>query len=59
MKPKQALLRRAISAAYYSLFHLLNDDGAKRIKTSATLQPYVARSFQHASVQDAAIALTC
>jgi uncharacterized protein (UPF0332 family) len=54
MKPKQASLRRAISAAYYSLFHLLIDDGARRITTSATLQPYVARSFQHASVKDAA-----
>ena len=54
MKPKQASLRRAISAAYYSLFHLLIDDGARRITTSPTLQPYVARSFQHASVKDAA-----
>lgn len=54
MKPKQASLRRAISAAYYSVFHLLIDDGARRITTNATLQPYVARSFQHTSVKDAA-----
>jgi hypothetical protein len=54
MKPKQASLRRAISAAYYSVFHLLIDDGAKRITTNTTLQPYVARSFEHASVKNAA-----
>ena len=29
-KPKQASLRRAVSAAYYALFHLLVADGAKR-----------------------------
>ena len=54
MKPKQASLRRAISAAYYSVFHLLIDDGAWRITANTDLQPYVARSFQHASVKDAA-----
>lgn len=54
MKPKQASLRRAISAAYYSVFHLLIDDGARRITTNVTLQPFVARSFQHTSVKDAA-----
>ncbi len=54
MKPKQASLRRAISAAYYSIFHLLVDDGARRITTNTTLQPYVARSFQHTSVKDSA-----
>lgn len=54
MKPKQASLRRSISAAYYSVFHLLIDDGGRRITTNATLQPYVARSFQHTSMKDAA-----
>lgn len=54
MKPKQASLRHAISAAYYSAFHLLIDDGARRNTTNATLQPFVARSFQHTSVKDAA-----
>lgn len=53
-KPKQASLRRAISAAYYSVFHLIIDDGARRITTNAALQPYVVRSFQHSSVKDAA-----
>ena len=54
MEPKQASLRRAISAAYYSLFHLLIDDGARRITANPSLQPYVARSFQHTAVKDAA-----
>ena len=36
-KPKQASLRRAISAAYYSGFHLLIDDGARRITTKEAL----------------------
>jgi hypothetical protein len=54
MKPKQASLRRGISAAYYSVFHLLIDDGARRITANTMLQPYVARSLQHTSVKDAA-----
>ena len=33
---------------------MLIDDGARRITTNAALQPFVARSFQHASVKDAA-----
>ncbi len=54
MRPKQASLRRAISAAYYSLFHLLIDEGARRISSTVELQPYIARSFQHAAIKDAA-----
>ena len=38
MEPKQASLRRAISAAYYSLFHLLIDDGARRITTNPLIR---------------------
>lgn len=30
-KPKQASLRRAVSSAYYALFHLLVSDGARRL----------------------------
>lgn len=29
--PKQADLRRAVSAAYYALFHLLSDEAARRV----------------------------
>ena len=54
MKPKQASLRCAISAACYSAFHLLIDDGARRISANPISQPYVARSFQHTEGKDAA-----
>jgi hypothetical protein len=54
LKPKQASLRRAISAAYYSLFHLLIDDAASRITTNTAIQPYVARSFSHTALKDSA-----
>lgn len=54
MKPKQASLRRAISAAYYSIFHLLIDEAARRISTNTALQPYIARSFEHKNLKDAA-----
>ena len=30
-KPKQASLRRAVSTAYYALFHLLLDDGMRLV----------------------------
>jgi hypothetical protein len=54
MKPKQASLRRAISAAYYSVFHLLIDEAARRISANAALHPYIARSFEHKNVKEAA-----
>lgn len=54
MRPKQASLRRAISAAYYSVFHLLIDEGARRISANVALQPYIARSFQHTAIKEAA-----
>lgn len=53
-KPKQASLRRAISAAYYSLFHRLVDDAACRICANPALQPYIARSFSHTALKDSA-----
>ena len=46
-KPKQASLRRSISSAYYSLFHLIISDGAKLITSNSALRPSVARCFQH------------
>lgn len=51
-RPLQASLRRAVSAAYYALFHLLVDDAVRRMVTA--LQPeleLVAATFvdlQHA-----------
>lgn len=46
-KPKQASLRRAMSAAYYSVFHLVVADGARRIVDLPRLRPIVARAFEH------------
>lgn len=53
-RPKQASLRRAISTAYYSLFHLLLEEAAKRIVTDANLRCLVARAFSHSEMGKAA-----
>ena len=59
MKPKQASLRRAISAAYYSVLHLLIDDGARRVTANPTLHPFVAAiSRAQAAHQDWALLRT-
>ncbi|MBI1367029.1 MAG: hypothetical protein GC162_00095 [Planctomycetes bacterium] len=50
-KPKQANLRRAISDAYYALFHFLIDQSARQhIGTSqqkAAQRHFLARAFNH------------
>jgi hypothetical protein len=53
-KPRQASLRRAISAAYYALFHLLIDEAAKVLTRSkpATLRAQVRRAFAHVEMKD-------
>ena len=56
-KPKQASLRRAISSAYYSLFHLIVDDASRYLVSGSRLRPAVARSFEHQAVRAAAEAL--
>ena len=46
-RPLQASLRRAVSASYYSIFHLLVADGTRRMvpgSDHSTMQP-VARQF--------------
>lgn len=40
-------LRRAVSTAYYALFHLLVHEATTRIVAVAGLRPRVARSFDH------------
>src|SRR5947209_19994951 len=40
-------LRRAVSTAYYALFHLLVHEATTRLVTVVTLRPRVARSFDH------------
>ena len=59
MEPKQASLRRAISAAYYSLFHLLIDDGARRVTANPLIRvcnTFVDRqSLRHSADYNTAI----
>jgi hypothetical protein len=51
-RPKQANLRRAVSTAYYALFHLLISEVVNywRLKRQRTL---LARSFDHRKMKGA------
>ncbi len=53
-KPRQASLRRAVSAAYYSLFHLLVFEGTARLlgrkRATLELRQCLARAFLHAEM---------
>ncbi len=48
-RPKQANLRRAISSAYYAVFHLLVDAGANEFVPAASknLRSRIQRAFNH------------
>jgi len=52
-KPKQASLRRAVSAAYYALFHLLVADGARRLSPTNPdgLRLLIQRTFNHGDMR--------
>jgi uncharacterized protein (UPF0332 family) len=60
-KPKQVNLRRAISSAYYAIFHLLISDSVYRlnpklpgkfgIKVSGPLMARMGRAFQHGDMR--------
>ncbi len=47
VKPSQASLRRAVSTAYYALFHLLVEEAGKRWQGSAEARTGFERGFQH------------
>jgi uncharacterized protein (UPF0332 family) len=53
-KPRQASLRRAISAAYYAIFHLLVSEGAARFASSKPrgLRLQMRRVFSHTDMKD-------
>jgi hypothetical protein len=55
-KPKQASLRRAVSAAYYAAFHLLGADAASQASppSPAGLRIRVQRSLEHGAMKEAA-----
>lgn len=56
-KPKQANLRRAVSAAYYALFHFLVDEGCRQVlgtrQSTTAFRRIVARAFDHGSMRGA------
>jgi uncharacterized protein (UPF0332 family) len=53
-KPGQANLRRAISASYYALFHLLIADAVRTVVPADPphLRPLAARAFQHGDMKE-------
>lgn len=56
-RPKQASLRRAVSAGYYALFHMLIDAGSRfvvRGNNRTALRHAVTRAFDHGEMKKAA-----
>lgn len=52
-KPKQASLRRAVSAAYYALFHLLVGDGARLfVRDDFARAALLSRTFDHSKMKE-------
>lgn len=49
--PRQASLRRAVSAAYYSLFHLLIHEATAKLASDPALQGLVSRAFNHGEMR--------
>ncbi len=52
-RPRQANLRRAISTAYYALFHLLVDEATRALIADPALRPLVGRAFDHGDMKNA------
>lgn len=52
-RPKQASLRRAVSSAYYAMFHKLVDESTRRLmpRKPPNLRLQVARAFVHADMK--------
>ena len=53
-RPTQASLRRAVSASYYALFHLLVDETTRRMlsgRNRGPLRDCVARAFRHSDMK--------
>jgi hypothetical protein len=56
-RPKQASLRRAVSTAYYALFHLLVEDAAFAMfggNDATELRHVVRRAYDHGTMKQAA-----
>lgn len=52
-RPKQASLRRAISAAYYALYHLLVAEATRVLVRKAEVRNRFARAFEHRNLKSA------
>lgn len=56
-RPKQANLRRAISSAYYALFHMLVDEACRAQigahHNQARFRQVLGRAFTHGTMKDA------
>jgi uncharacterized protein (UPF0332 family) len=54
-KPRQASLRRAVSTAYYALFHMLTDDAVLKLipNTPDGLRVQAQRAFTHGEMRNA------
>lgn len=50
-RPRQASLRRAVSAAYYAVFHLLLADASAALAKGSDLRLRVQRAFDHKSMK--------
>ena len=59
-KPRQASLRRAVSTAYYALFHMLIDDAVLKLIPNAPslLRVQAQRAFAHRDMRNACEQLT-
>jgi hypothetical protein len=52
-KPRQASLRRAVSTAYYALFHLMVRDASKALSMDPLIRPVLHRAFGHEEMKKA------
>ena len=54
-KPRQASLRRAVSTAYYAVFHMLIDDAVRKLIPSkpSLLRIHAKRAFTHSDMRNA------
>lgn len=52
-RPRQVNLRRAVSAAYYALFHLLTEAATRSIcaRRTESLEPVIRRTFEHRAMR--------
>jgi hypothetical protein len=55
VNPTQAALRRAVSTAYYALFHLLIEDASQRWNGSAAAATGLERAFNHGQMKNSSL----